>query len=227
MTELTRDELFRLGSRGIYITKDNCHAIAIGLMRDMDRLIETVEAAWARVENYLAIAASETERADQADALAEKAQQAYYQQANEIDQILGKALGYPWYKDDQKNFPGATEANGVCTGDHVPESLAMEAAARLAQAERERDEATDLKAGEETAQRFYRSMDGDLAEMTEISRFERERAEAAEALNAQLVAAGSAVLYHDERGQGVGYAEAMDALRDALAAAKARNEGRA
>lgn len=46
----------------------------------------------------------------------------------EIQQTLGKALGYPWYKDDQKNFPAATEEHGVCVGDHVAETLAMEAA---------------------------------------------------------------------------------------------------
>ena len=28
----------------------------------------------------------------------------------EIEQILGKALMYPWFKDDQCNFPNATEA---------------------------------------------------------------------------------------------------------------------
>lgn len=50
----------------------------------------------------------------------------------EICQILGKALGYPWYKDDKKNFPGATEANGVCVGDHVAVTLAMEAAHKIA-----------------------------------------------------------------------------------------------
>ena len=50
---------------------------------------------------------------------------------NEICQILGKALGYPWYKDDQKNFPGAAEEDGVCVGDHVAASIAMEAAERL------------------------------------------------------------------------------------------------
>lgn len=50
---------------------------------------------------------------------------------DEICQTLGKALGYPWFKDDQKNFPGATEANGVCVGDHVAASLAAEAAAEL------------------------------------------------------------------------------------------------
>jgi hypothetical protein len=50
---------------------------------------------------------------------------------DEIEQELGKALGYPWYKDDQKNFPGTTEANGVCVGDHVAESIAAEAAHRI------------------------------------------------------------------------------------------------
>lgn len=50
---------------------------------------------------------------------------------DDICQTLGKALGYPWFKDDQKNFPGATEANGVCVGDHVAESIAAEAANRF------------------------------------------------------------------------------------------------
>ena len=45
-----------------------------------------------------------------------------------ICQILGKALGYPWYKDDQKNFPGATEADGVCVGEHTAETIAGKAA---------------------------------------------------------------------------------------------------
>ena len=53
-------------------------------------------------------------------------------QNDEICQILGKALGYPWFKDDQKNFPGADETNGVCVGEHVAESIASEAASRLA-----------------------------------------------------------------------------------------------
>jgi hypothetical protein len=50
---------------------------------------------------------------------------------HEVEQTLGKALDYPWYKDDQKNFPGATEADGVCTGDNVAETLALEAAHRI------------------------------------------------------------------------------------------------
>ena len=50
---------------------------------------------------------------------------------HEVEQTLGKALGYPWFKDDQKNFPGATKRDGVCVGEHVPETIAQEAAKRL------------------------------------------------------------------------------------------------
>jgi hypothetical protein len=51
---------------------------------------------------------------------------------NNVEQVLGKALGYPWYKDDQANFAGATEHDGVCTGDHTTESIASEAARKIA-----------------------------------------------------------------------------------------------
>lgn len=47
---------------------------------------------------------------------------------DEIGQIAGKALGYPWFRDDQKNFPGATEENGVCVGEHVAETIVQELA---------------------------------------------------------------------------------------------------
>ena len=47
-----------------------------------------------------------------------------------IEQACGKALGYPWFKDDQKNFPGATEKDGVCVGDHVAETIVSELASR-------------------------------------------------------------------------------------------------
>lgn len=60
-------------------------------------------------------------------------------QDREIEQILGRALGYPRYADDQKNFPGAT-GDDVCVGEHVPVTLAMEAASCLSVAEKQRDE---------------------------------------------------------------------------------------
>lgn len=49
----------------------------------------------------------------------------------EICQTLGRALNYPAFADDQKNFPGATDEDGVCVGDHVAETLAMEAADKI------------------------------------------------------------------------------------------------
>ena len=52
-----------------------------------------------------------------------------------IEQILGKALGYPWYKDDPDIFPKATEADGVCVGIETAWSLAMIAADRIKELE--------------------------------------------------------------------------------------------
>jgi len=69
---------------------------------------------------------------------------AFDREDGEICQTLGKALGYPWFKDDQKNFPGATEENGVCVGDHVAASIAAEAAKAIARIKREADEMRTL-----------------------------------------------------------------------------------
>lgn len=55
------------------------------------------------------------------------------------EQIAGKALGYPWYKDDQKNFPGATEADGVCIGEHVGDTIVAELATAYSNLALERD----------------------------------------------------------------------------------------
>jgi len=60
---------------------------------------------------------------------------------HEIETVLGAALGYPWYKDDQKNFPGADESAGVCVGEHTVVSLADEAASKIAKLREELAEA--------------------------------------------------------------------------------------
>lgn len=52
----------------------------------------------------------------------------------EICQTLGRALGYPRYADDPANFPDAMDADGVCVGDHVAETIIAEAAAWIAAA---------------------------------------------------------------------------------------------
>jgi len=51
---------------------------------------------------------------------------------HEIEQILGKVLGYPFCKTEQKNyFPDGSESDGVCIGDNNAVSLANEAAKRI------------------------------------------------------------------------------------------------
>ena len=49
-------------------------------------------------------------------------------QNTEIEQTCGKVLDYPWYKNDQKNFPSSTEVDGVCVGEHIAETIASELA---------------------------------------------------------------------------------------------------
>lgn len=44
------------------------------------------------------------------------------------EQLAGRALNYPRCADDQVNFPGATDADGVCTGDHVGDTIVAELA---------------------------------------------------------------------------------------------------
>jgi hypothetical protein len=61
----------------------------------------------------------------------ERLQRAASSQNDDVCQTLGKALGYPWFKDDQENFAGSTETHGVCVGDHVAETLAIEAAREI------------------------------------------------------------------------------------------------
>jgi hypothetical protein len=65
------------------------------------------------------------------DAEIERLRQSVMKENEAICQTLGQALGYPWFCDDPKNFPDATDLDGVCVGDHVAATLAQEAADRL------------------------------------------------------------------------------------------------
>lgn len=60
----------------------------------------------------------------------EKKINGHLREDNEIEQVLGKALGYPRYRDDPKNFPNVTD-DSVCVGDHVPVTIAMAAAKQI------------------------------------------------------------------------------------------------
>lgn len=39
------------------------------------------------------------------------------------EQMIGQAIGMPWYCDNLENFPNATKEDGVCIGDLVLEDL--------------------------------------------------------------------------------------------------------
>lgn len=54
----------------------------------------------------------------------------YQQECEQVKQVLGMALGYAWYKDDQEQFPGATEADGVFVSE-TPIEMALLAANAL------------------------------------------------------------------------------------------------
>lgn len=94
----------------------------------------------------------------------------------EIEQVLGRALGYPRYADDPKNFPGAT-GDEVCVGEHVAVTLAGEVAARVRELEAENAElrARCEKAGQtthwslrdraETAERRCQELEGEVARL--------------------------------------------------------------
>lgn len=75
-----------------------------------------------------------------ASAHRERAEQTFH----EVEQTLGKALGYPWFKDDPKNFPDATEEDGVCVGEHVPETIALEAANEMARKDKQNQQFQEL-----------------------------------------------------------------------------------
>lgn len=76
----------------------------------------------------------------------------YQKECFEVEQSLGIALKYPRYADDQKTFPGTTDADGVCVGEHTPATIAMEAAQRITSLEarvKELEESTVSKATHE------------------------------------------------------------------------------
>ena len=80
---------------------------------------------------------------------------------SEIEQILAQALGwFPWYKDDQENFPGATEKDGVCTGAETAHSVADMAAAEIIKLRAENESLLERVAlGEEINQTLRRERD--------------------------------------------------------------------
>jgi hypothetical protein len=66
-------------------------------------------------------------KVEELHAEAERLRNACAKQDGDVQQVLGKVLGFPRFADDQQSFPGSTEADGVCVGEHTGASLADEA----------------------------------------------------------------------------------------------------
>lgn len=62
------------------------------------------------------------------------------QELHECEQTAARALNYPRFSDDQKNFPGA-EGDERCVGEHTPSTIVEALADVYATVKRERDEA--------------------------------------------------------------------------------------
>lgn len=97
--------------------------------RQDERLARTMRAAGG--EHSAAEGAAVKRQRDDARAELARLRASMAAENDRICQILGAVLGYPRFCDDQRNFPSATEADGVCVGDHVAMSLASEAAREL------------------------------------------------------------------------------------------------
>jgi hypothetical protein len=88
----------------------------------------TASEIWGHEMDALSVLRSRIEALEKAD---RDLRLAFAKHNQEVCQELGKALKFPWFKDDQKNFPGATEEHGVIIGDDVPETMAVYAARRI------------------------------------------------------------------------------------------------
>lgn len=137
LNRLTRDE--RKAILRKHVAKHTQAAIdealaekMIGVLDSASNHVHEVDLLRQRIAELSAENSRMCENATRANTDRVRVQDEIQKQNHEVCQTLGKALHYAWFKDDQANFPGATEADGVCVGDHVAETLAVEASKRIA-----------------------------------------------------------------------------------------------
>lgn len=102
-------------------------------LRALQPMADKGFAAWTN-ENFQDLLAAY----DKLELEKQRLRKAYSTVNEEICQTLGKVLGYPWFKDDLKNFPDATEKDGVCVD---AKTIAEEAAEHIKKLQRKYDEA--------------------------------------------------------------------------------------
>jgi len=104
---------------GNLLRSDNCGFATYECRTVYD--VELADNQWKRAEQSVACRTRENQ-------LLTKQRDEAREYITEIEQICGKVLDYPWYKNDQENFPGSTEVDGVCVGEHIAETIASELA---------------------------------------------------------------------------------------------------
>lgn len=102
-------------------------------------LIDQAKAHGLTDQERLSIIA-DAPRVDVSDAEPEDPRVKFYLNAcstqnDAICQILAPALRFPLFSEDQEMFPGTTEKDGYFVGEHVAETLAMDAARRIQELE--------------------------------------------------------------------------------------------
>ena len=95
--------------------------------------IEQLQAENTRLQSKLTHACEEGKKLQAENVRLQAKCDGYAKENEEVMQHLGQALGYPYFADDQKNFPGATKADGVAVGEHVPVTLAIVAKKKIEQ----------------------------------------------------------------------------------------------
>ena len=116
----------------------NTHIIknALALARQEKALREKAEAKLAAAEELAEVGKRELAEAKVHIKKLEYIEYNFSRQNFEICQTLGKALGYPWYKYNQRNFPGETKslAEQIVTSLAASEAIADNLTVALAQA---------------------------------------------------------------------------------------------
>lgn len=110
------------------VTADGAHdtSILVAALRAWSRVLGIPSGKFANEDCAAAADLIESQAAEIAELRRQR--EGYQRHLRECEQIAGRALGYPRYEDDQKNFPGTTDADGVCVGDHIADTVVAELA---------------------------------------------------------------------------------------------------
>lgn len=143
-------------------------------------------------------------------------------QNHEIEQTIARALGYPRYADDPKNWPDAAAENSpdVCAGDHVAETLAAEIAEKYAATQAEIAQAREDLSFLGASQYSNRRLRIQMKDYGKWLKSEGER------LGALTLAIATAAESFTAEAAGLEFTDAGKQLLEAVAAWRSEQEGR-